>query len=63
MYRPDPRIAFLNNWHLEAIAEYLDESFPPPHHVALYPKAARDRATAPEQPKRAVVAATTARSA
>ena len=29
-----------------AIAEYLDESFPPPHHVALYPKAARDRATA-----------------
>jgi glutathione S-transferase len=29
-----------------AIAEYLDESFPPPGHVALYPKAARDRATA-----------------
>jgi glutathione S-transferase len=29
-----------------AIAEYLDESFPPPDHVALYPKAARDRATA-----------------
>ncbi len=29
-----------------AIAEYVDESFPPPGHVALYPKTARDRATA-----------------